>query len=110
MPRETIRQEGVDILFDRRQTSPTVNQSDRPESPHDGEAEGPSVGISEKEKDSFYLLAETIDTIEQLRRQLRREHGLSRRVASKSAVVDAAIHLVAERALDLARWLAKASD
>ena len=102
---DTVNREGVDVLFGRQSRKAEPAHSNTSESRPVLEPESPNIRKAEKEKDAFYLLGSTIDTIEALRQALRREHGLSRRTASKSAVVDAAIHLVSGQSADLAAWL-----
>jgi len=48
---------------------------------------------TEKQKVTFYLGAEAVELLEDLRLKLRREHGLGPRASSKSAIVEAAIRL-----------------
>lgn len=103
---DTVNRKGVDVLFGTRQDGISESRSVRKaEPPSTRKTESPNVRKAEKEKDAFYLLSSTIDTIETLRQALRREHGLSRRAASKSSVVDAAIHLIANQSAALAAWL-----
>jgi len=58
-----------------------------------------------KEKEAFYLLPETLDAIEEIRRVLRHTHGISRRGASKSSIVDAAIAFAGRHPDLLAEWI-----
>ena len=121
MPKKpTVDRSGVDILFPRpraselpkRQEAERANGGElrRDEDRNVRESENPNVRMSHigavaKEKEAFYLLPETLDEIEALRRRLRRDYGLSRRATSKSAIVDAAIGALSRNPDMLAAWL-----
>ena len=68
--------------------------------PQAGEIEKRKTSKPEKLKVTFYLDLEAVELLEDLRLRLRREQGLAPSVASKSAIVEAALRLVQE---DLAR-------
>lgn len=63
------------------------------------------AGKVEKQKITFYFAPATVELLEDLRLKLRREHGLAPSVASKSAIVEAALRLVQGNVAQLARLL-----
>lgn len=67
--------------------------------------EKPKASKAEKQKVTFYLEPEAVELLEDLRLRLRREHGLPPSVASKSAIVEAALHLVQGELAQLAHLL-----
>jgi hypothetical protein len=67
--------------------------------------EKPKTSKTEKQKVTFYLDAEAVELLEDLRLKLRREHGFGPRASSKSAIVEAALRLAEADLAGLAKAL-----
>lgn len=74
------------------------------------EPEKKKASKPEKQKATFYLGPEAVELLEELRLRLRREWGLAPSVASKSAIVEAALRLAQADFEALARTLAQSSQ
>lgn len=79
------------------------------QAPKAGEPEKQQASKMEKQKITFYFAPATVELLEDLRLKLRREHGLAPSVASKSAIVEAALRLVQGDVAQLARLLEESS-
>lgn len=64
---------------------------------------------TERQKVTFYLDRQCVEILEDLRLRLRREHGLAPSVASKSAIVEAALRLVQNKLEELAKNLVEST-
>ncbi|MGC9075519.1 MAG: hypothetical protein ACP5JD_07395 [Candidatus Bipolaricaulaceae bacterium] len=71
------------------------------------ETEKQKTSKPEKRKVTLYLGLQSVDLLEELRLRLRREHRLAPSVASKSAIVEAALRLAQENLQALARTVAQ---
>lgn len=83
---------GVDLIFEQ-------GHADKPERQ--------KTGKPEKVKVTFYVSQEAVEMLEDLRLELRRGYGLTPRLVSKSALVEAALRLVKGNTEKLAAFLQK---
>lgn len=74
------------------------------------EPEKKKASKPEKQKATFYLGPEAVELLEELRLRLRRQHGLPPSVASKSAIVEAALRMAQADLEGLARTVAEFSE
>lgn len=106
----TLNTKGLDAVFhtgkdnskkDRQKASNPVNQNTIKKVSHNKQ---PKQG---KVKQTYYIEEGTSLLLDELRLQLRREHGLPLSKTSKSAIVQVALQLQAKNISQLARQLAK---